>query len=476
MQLLGRKTLVLGAGKSGVESAKFLAERGAVVALHDMKPVEEWSDAARSLKGSHNVGLISGDLPSWLLDQIDLVVISPGVPTNTIPARYVDRKDGEVIGEVELAYRFTKGRIVGITGSNGKTTTTTLIGELLRNAGIETQVGGNIGTPLLSLAASSTDATWTVAELSSFQLETIKDFRAHVAVCLNVTPNHLDRYQSFADYAAAKHRIFRNQTSDDVAVLNADDELTSSWADGLKASVNLFSVKRELDEGLFLRGRELVCRWGGKEKVLTTRDEIFLRGLHNVENILAGFAAGLACGADPESMRETVANFKGVEHRIEFVREIAGVKFYNDSKATSVDATAKALEALGEDEGKTILIIGGRGKNAPYAPLVDLIERSVRALILIGEDADNIESQLGGHAETVRAATMDEAVTKGFEAARPGDSILLAPACASFDMFKSFEHRGEVFKKAVDGMRKAERGAAQTRKAERGMRNSSGRS
>lgn len=449
METTGKKTLILGAGKSGVESAKFLAGRGAIVALHDKKPIDEWSDTARSLKESHNVGLIGGELPSWLLDQIDLVVISPGVPTNTIPARYVDRKDGEVIGEVELAYRFMKGRIVGITGSNGKTTTTTLIGELLKNAGIVTQVGGNIGTPLLSLAMSSTDDTWTVAELSSFQLETIKDFRANVAICLNVTPNHLDRYESFADYAAAKHRIFLNQTADDVAVLSSDDEITSTWGSGLKANVVFFSVKRELDEGLFLRGRDLVCRANGKEKVLTTRDEIFLRGLHNVENVLAGFAAGLACGADPESMRETVANFKGVEHRIEFVAEIEGVKFYNDSKATSVDATSKALEALSESEGKTIVILGGRGKNAPYAPLIDLIESSVRAVVLIGEDADNIESQLRGHVEMIRAGSMEDAVRKGFEAAESGDSVLLAPACASFDMFNSFEHRGEVFKTAV---------------------------
>src|SRR5688572_13811387 len=377
MEVSGRKTLILGAGRSGVASAKFLAERGAVVALHDKKDVESWTDAAKSLKGSHNVGLMSGEVPSWLLDQIDLVVISPGVPTNTVPARYVDRKDGEVIGEVELAYRFMKGRIVGITGSNGKTTTTTLIGELLKDAGIVTQVGGNIGTPLLSLAGSSTDETWTVVELSSFQLETIKEFHPNVALCLNVTPNHLDRYESFADYAAAKHRIFLNQTADDVAVLSADDGITSTWRSGLKANVVFFSVRSELDDGLFLRDRDLVCRANGKERVLTTRDEIFLRGLHNVENVLASFAAGLACGADPESMRDTVASFKGVEHRIEFVDEIDGVKFYNDSKATSVDATAKALQALSENDGSTVLILGGRGKNAPYEPLVDLIERSV---------------------------------------------------------------------------------------------------
>jgi len=451
MLLNGRKTLVLGAGKSGIASAKFLAKRGAIVALHDKKPLENWTEEARSLK-SENIGLIDGNIPSFILDQIDLVVLSPGVPTGTIPARYVDRKDGEVIGEVELAYRFLKGRIVGITGSNGKTTTTTLIGELLKNAGIETQVGGNIGTPLVDLVESSTENTWTVCELSSFQLETIKDFRPNVGICLNVTPNHLDRYNFFSDYAAAKHRLFMNQTADDLAILNADDEITKSWSENLKANVMLFSVKKELDEGLFLRGRDLVCRANGKEKVLTTRDEIFLRGLHNVENVLAGLAAGLACGAAPDSMRETVKNFKGVEHRIEFVREIEGVKFYNDSKATSVDAASKALEALSDNDGKTILILGGRGKNAPYAPLIDSIEKSVRKIITIGEDAENIENQLKNHAKIVRARSMQDAVKKSFESAESGDAVLLAPACASFDMFKSYEERGTIYKREVENL------------------------
>lgn len=454
MELKGRKTLVLGAGRSGVSSARFLAERGAVVALHDRNDVETWSEAARELKATHNVGLVSGDLPSWLLDQIDLVVISPGVPSTTIPARYVDRKDGEVIGEVELAFRFLKGSMIGITGSNGKTTTTTLIAELLRNSGLKVQVGGNIGTPLLDLTATSDDDTWNVVELSSFQLETINQLRPRIAVCLNVTPNHLDRYESFVDYAAAKHRLFMNQTSEDLAILNADDEITAAWASGLKAHVAMFSSTRELDEGLFLRDNELISRAGGKEKVLTTRDEIFLRGLHNVENVLASLAAGLAAGASPSSMRDTIAKFKGVEHRIEFVDEIGGVKFYNDSKATSVDATMKALEALVDDNGKTVLIIGGRGKNAPYAPLIPLIERSVRALVLIGEDGDNIEAQLAGSAPIVRSASMSDAVLKAAETAVAGDFVLLAPACASFDMFKSFEERGTIFKAEVDGLKR----------------------
>lgn len=449
MRLEGRKALVLGAGRSGISSARFLAARGATVALHDRKPIAEWSEAARSLKERNAVGLIDGQIPSWLLDQIDLVVISPGVPTGSIPARYVDRKDGEVIGEVELAYRFLKGRMVGITGSNGKTTTTTLIGEILKDAGLKTLVGGNIGRPLIDLVAEADDDTWTVAELSSFQLETIVDLHPRVALCLNVTPNHLDRYDLFSDYAAAKHRIFMNQTPEDLAVLNADNEVTAGWSSGLRAHVAMFSVAKELDEGLFLRGRELVSRSGGKERVLTTRDEIAIRGLHNVENVLAAMAAGLACGASPESMRETVASFRGVEHRIEFVDEVGGVRFYNDSKATSVDATLKALEALGEDAGKIVLLIGGRGKNAPYSPLVPLIEKSVRALIVYGEDGDNIASQLAGHAPIERAGSMADAVRLASDAAEAGDSVLLAPACASFDMFGSFEERGRAFKAEV---------------------------
>jgi len=452
MELEGKKTLVLGAGKSGVGSAKFLAARGAVVALHDKKPVAQWTPEAQALK-EQNIGLIDGMLPSWLLDQIELVVISPGVPTSSIPARYVERADGEVIGEVELAYRFMKGRIVGITGSNGKTTTTTLIGQMLKDAGLKVQVGGNIGTALISLAETSEDDTWTVVELSSFQLETIVNFRANVAVALNVTPNHMDRYLSFTDYAAAKHRLFMNQTAEDLAILNADDETVASWANGLKAHISFFSTSRELDEGLFMRGRELICKANGSEKVLTTRDEMNLRGIHNVQNVLASFAAGLACGAAPESMRETVRNFKPVEHRLELVTTVEGVKFYNDSKATSVDATLKALEALSGDEaGQIILILGGRGKNAPYEPLAQLIKSRVRALVLIGEDADNIESQLKRYAEIIRAGDMRDAVERSFAAAEKNDVVLLAPACASFDMFKSFEQRGEVFKQEVSAL------------------------
>ena len=452
LEVAGKKVLIIGAARSGIACAKFLAARGATVALNDRKPIEEWSADAVALK-KEGIGCVAGDVPSWLLDNVELVVVSPGVPVKSIPIRYAERAGAEIIGEVELAARFLKGRIVAITGTNGKTTTTALIGELLKGAGLTVQVGGNIGTPLITMVDSSREDGWIVAELSSFQLETIKEFHPAVAVVLNVTPNHMDRYESFNDYAAAKHRIFMNQTAGDVAVLNADDEVVSSWGAGLRAHVVKFSVRHELEEGLFLRDRELISRTADGERVLMLRDEMKLRGLHNVENVLAALSAGLACGADPVSMRETVRNFEPVEHRLELVAEIDGIKFYNDSKATSVDATLKALEAFAEHPGKIVLILGGRGKKAPYAPLAELVKEKVRHLVLIGEDAETISKELNGYAPHDRASDMHDAVQRSFRLARAGDVVLLAPACASFDMFESFEHRGKVFKDEVQRVR-----------------------
>jgi len=444
----GKKVLVVGAARSGIAAAKFLLEQGATVALTDQKPLEKWTPEALALK-ELGVGLLPGEPPSWLLDQLDMVVVSPGVPANIIPIRYAERAGAEVIGEVELAFRFLKGRIVGITGSNGKTTTTSLIGELLRDAGLNVQVGGNIGKALISMIETSRDDGWTVAELSSFQLETISTFRPAIAIVLNVTPNHMDRYETFNDYAAAKHRIFMNQTEEDVAVLNADDPTVSSWASGLRAKVMSFSVKKEVDNGVYLRGRELIFRGVGGERALLNVDEMKLRGLHNVENVAAAFAAGIAAGASVESMSGTARRFDPVEHRLEFVIEIDGVRFYNDSKATSVDATLKALEAFAQEPGKVVLILGGRGKKAPYAPLAPLIRTKVRKLVLIGEDAETIANELGTSAPFERVSDMKDAVARSYAAAEKGDVVLLAPACASFDMFVSFEHRGKVFKEEV---------------------------
>src|SRR5437588_10295446 len=458
MELDGKKVLVIGAGRSGVAASRFMAARGALVVLNDRKEFIDWSNDALALKGEGVVKLLAGDVPSWLLDQMELVVVSPGVPTKSIPARYAERAGAEVIGEVELAWRFLKGRVVGITGTNGKTTTTTLVGELLKDAGLPTQVGGNIGTPLVSLVESSREDGWTVVELSSYQLETIREFRPTVAVVLNLMPDHMDRYETLADYGAAKHRIFRNQTGGDVAILNADDAVVSSWASGLEAHVCMFSTARELDEGLFLRGRELVARTWSGERVLLTRDEMQLKGVHNVQNTLAALAAGLSCGASPDSMRETVRRFAPVEHRLERVAEGGGVTFYNDSKATNVDAAVKAVEALADEPGRIVLILGGRGKNAPYAPLAPLVHRHARALVLIGEDAERIEGELKNFARVLRASDMADAVRCAFHAAEPGDVVLLAPACASFDMFQSYEHRGRAFKEELKKMMNAECG------------------
>ena len=451
MDVTDKKVLIIGAARSGIAAARFLQARGAVVALTDRKDLEKWSDEARALKDI-GVGLVPGEVPTWLLDQLDLVVVSPGVPSNIIPIRYAERAGAEVIGEVELAFRYLKGRVIAITGSNGKTTTTSLIGELLRNAGLKVQVGGNIGTALISMVETSSDDGWTVVEVSSFQLETVRTFHPSVAVVLNVTPNHMDRYETFNDYAAAKHRIFMNQEAGDVAVLNADDELVSSWERGLKANVVEFSTKRELEKGLFLRGKELVVR-DNQDRVVIRSDEMMLRGVHNVENVLAALAAGISAGAAIESMRETVKNFKPVEHRLEFVTELNGVKFYNDSKATSVDATLKALEAFANEDGKVVLILGGLGKKAPYEPLAHLIKEKARKLVLIGEDAETIQRELGEYAAFERAHDMKDAVRRSLAAAQKGDVVLLAPACASFDMFESFEHRGKVFKEEVRNLK-----------------------
>src|SRR5215475_1355995 len=326
MEVAGRKALVIGAARSGIASARFLTQHGAAVALNDRKPLSEWSPAALALK-TEGVGLVEGDPPSWLLDQLDLVVVSPGVPAKAIPVRYADRRGAEIIGEIELASRFLRGRIAAITGTNGKTTTTSLIGQMLKDGGMKVQVGGNIGNALISMIDSARDDGWNVVEVSSFQLETIVDFHPAVAAVLNVTPNHMDRYESLTDYAAAKHRIFMNQTNSDVAILNADNSIVSSWSSGLRAHIVRFSVHQELPEGLFLRGSDLVSRTSDAERVLMKRDEMRLRGTHNVENVLAAMAAGLACGVSAESLAQTVRNFQPVEHRLEQVADINGIRF-----------------------------------------------------------------------------------------------------------------------------------------------------
>jgi len=447
MNPAGRQVLVVGLARSGAAAALFLAGRGARVTINDAKPEGELGRAAELR--ARGIEVVAGGHPPELFERADLIVASPGVPLALEPFARARAAGVPVIGEVELAARFLRGRLVGITGSNGKTTTTALTGELLARAGLPVQVGGNIGTPLISLVEGSRDDGFTVIELSSFQLEAVEELRLAVAALLNVTPDHLDRYAGIDDYAAAKARIFRRQTPADVAVLNADDPRVVQMGTLTRARVVYFSRARRLEEGVCLRGEEVVSREGGREQVLVARGEVGLRGAHNLENVMAALAVGLACGADPGSMRATVREFRGVEHRLEFVARVGGVDFYNDSKATNVDAAIKALEAF---PGGVVAILGGKDKGSDYAPLAPLVRERCAHVILIGSAADKIGAALAGTRPLHRAATLEGAVRAGYELAAgsgPGAAVLLAPACASFDMFENYEHRGRVFKDAV---------------------------
>lgn len=447
MQVEGKKILVVGLARSGAAAAAFLAARGARVTVNDAKPESELPEAA-SLR-ARGIAVVGGAHPRELFENAELIVVSPGVPLALEVFQAARGAGVPIIGEPELAAAFLRGRLVGVTGSNGKTTTTTLIGELLKNAGLPTQVGGNIGTALISLAETSREDGFTVVELSSFQLEAVERLHLFVALHLNLTPDHLDRYASIEAYAEAKANIFRNQTPRDVAVLNADNEWSVKMRERTPARIVLFSRLRELEEGIYLRGDRIFHRHNGVEELLLTREDIRLPGDHNVENVMAALAAGLACGAPPSSMRETVRGFQGVEHRLEFVAEIDGVRFFNDSKATNVDAAIKCIEAF---EKGVIVILGGKDKGSDYAPLAPLVRERCDHVILIGAAADKIAAALAGTKPLHRAASMPEAVEVGHRLGHPGNIVLLAPACASFDMFDNYEHRGRVFKDAVKRM------------------------
>ncbi len=453
MELKGKKVLVVGLARSGVAATRLLVLHGAMVMANDLKPESQLATQAAEMR-KLGVMLSMGSHPESLFENADLIVVSPGVPADIAPLEMARRAGVEIISEPELAGRFLKGRMIGITGSNGKTTTTTLTGELMRAVGASVVVGGNIGTPLTSLVEKTNETTWTVAELSSFQLETLHSLRVNIAVVTNITPDHLDRHGSMENYVRAKHRIFLNQAEGDRAILNADDP-------GVADMVTTFGVGSEriyFSSG----GREadIYARAGSIYTTLVTADrseaeviplnEISVPGMHNVENIMAALGATICAMNLNEShlpaLREAIKQFKGVEHRIEHVAEVEGVKFYNDSKATNVDSTAKALEAFSNN---VILILGGKDKGSDYGVLAPLIEERVKHIILIGAASDIIAAHLHEVRPMTRARSMDDAVLKAMEVATAGDTVLLAPACASFDMFENYEHRGRVFKQAV---------------------------
>jgi UDP-N-acetylmuramoylalanine--D-glutamate ligase len=456
-QLAGRKVLVVGLARSGMAAAEYALAAGAKVVATDVKTAEELGTAAASL-AERGVRLELGARGDLAFEDAELVVVSPGVPSN-LPGIMRARERGvPVWGEVELAWRAMRGRMIGITGSNGKTTTTALTGHLLKAAGIPTLIGGNIGTPLISLAAESTSATVTVAEISSFQLETVDAFHPDVAALLNLTPDHIDRHGSFEEYARMKLRMFENQTETDIAILNADDPEVAKRAP--EHSVTWwFSREKRVAEGTSVQNGQIVFRREGKESPILRIEEIPLRGAHNVENVLAASAAACLVGADPAAVAEGVRSFAGVEHRLEFVREAGGVEYYNDSKATNVDATRKALEAF---SGNVIVILGGKDKGSDYTTLSPLLRQRARLVLLIGAAAEKIASQIGDAVALEFAGTLDRAVEIAAQRAQLGDTVLLAPACASFDQFDNFEHRGRVFRERVMALPAAAPGAAAT--------------
>jgi len=443
MKLDGTKALVVGMKRSGIASIELLVREGASVTAADLKPLDQLPEAREVLDRLHIP--FAAQSPEIFQDA-QLIVLSPDVPADLPPLQSARARGAKVIGEIELAAPFLKGRNIGITGSNGKTTTTSLIGHILRESGVPVQVGGNIGTPATAMIEGSRDESWNVLELSSFQLETILDFRAHIALALNVTQNHLDRHHTFESYAAAKGRLFSTQRAEDHAILNADDPTCVSYAKLTKGSVNWFSGTREVTPGAWLRGDALYL----DGQPLMPANEIPIRGRHNAENVLAASIAAVRAGASHAAIAAAVRTFRAVEHRLEFVRNLSGVDFYNDSKATSVDATLKALDAF---PGGLWVILGGKDKGLDYAPLRAPLARKARAAVLIGAAAPKIANQLDGAVPLIDAQTLDAAIAHAFHHAAAGDTILLAPACASFDQFRSFEHRGETFKQLVNELK-----------------------
>jgi UDP-N-acetylmuramoylalanine--D-glutamate ligase len=447
MDLNNKRVLVVGLGKSGVASALFMKAHGARVTVSDTKSGDELRNEIPVLL-DHGITVETGGHGDRTFHGQDLIVVSPGVPVDAPPLVQARALGETVIGEIELAANFLPGPIIAITGSNGKTTTTALTGEIMTAAGLPALVGGNIGTPAISLAERATPETVIVLEVSSFQLETIQTFRPRVAVVLNVTPDHLDRHRTVEVYVAAKTRIFENQQTSDFAVLNADDPTCVAMAAQTRAQVFWFSRQKEVQQGAWVRDGKIVFRDAAAQKEIMQVAEIPLKGAHNLENVLAATCAGMLMGCTPEKVRQAVRDFKAVEHRLEFVATIRGVDYYNDSKATNVDATIKALESF---PANIHLILGGKDKGSDYTVLNELLRQRVKRVYTIGAAAAKIESQIKG-AEIVHAETLENAIRKASAAAQPGDTVLLAPACASFDQFKSYEHRGRVFKEIVQGL------------------------
>jgi UDP-N-acetylmuramoylalanine--D-glutamate ligase len=453
MELRKKRVLVVGLARTGVATALFCAGHNAMVTATETRAEGELGDAPAKLRAAGVTLEFGGHTEKTFLAQ-DLIVPSPGVPADDKFLMLARSKGITVWSEIELAYRFLEGKLIGITGSNGKTTTTTLVHHILVNGAMRSYLAGNVGTPLISEVEKMDAGSVAVAELSSFQLELIDKFRPNIGALLNLTPDHLDRHKTMEAYAAAKARIFENQTELDAAILNADDAASAKYAPK-KPQVFWFSRQKHVAQGACLHGDEIVVVHHGKEDPVMKAAEIPLAGAHNLENVLAAVIIARLAGVDSATIAKAVKSFAGVEHRLEFVAEIRGVRFYNDSKATNVDATLKALDAF---PGRILVILGGKDKGSDYTVLQKpLRERAILAL-LIGAAADMIEKQIAGSVAIERAGTLERAVEAASMAARSGDVVLLAPACASFDQFENYEQRGRLFKQLVRSLESSSAG------------------
>ena len=450
MELKGKKVLLVGLAKTGISTIKCLAKYGADITVNDIKTEDQLEEIIAEIKDIDGIKYILGHHPENISD-IDMVVVSPGVPLDLPFIKKVIEENKELIGEVELAYQLAKKPyFVGITGTNGKTTTTSLTGEIFEKAGKETYVVGNIGNPVIDAVQAANEGASFVTELSSFQLESIKDFKPSVSAVLNITEDHMNRHHTMENYIDAKARVFMNQDKNDFCVLNYDDELTRALAEKCNANVVFFSRLEKLEKGIYVENGDIIIDIDEKINLMKVC-ELSLPGGHNLENCMAAAAMAYVSGIDIEVIREVLKTFKAVEHRLEFVKEVEGVKYVNDSKGTNPDSTIKAVQAY---ENPIILIAGGYDKGSTYDELLEIAKKNVKTLVLLGQTADKIEEAARriGFTDIHRVEDMKEAVKTCHDIAKKGDIVLLSPACASWGMYKNFEVRGKDFKDNVNNL------------------------
>ena len=448
MEVKGKKVLVFGLGISGIGAGQILERHGAEVIMYDGNQKLTEEKIKKQLGEDSSAKIVIGDFPEEVLEKLDMTVLSPGVPTD-LPVIEKMREQGiTVIGEVELAYQFGKGDVLAITGTNGKTTTTTLLGEIMKNYQEDVFVVGNIGTPYTTAVEKMTDNTITVAEMSSFQLESIVDFRPRVSAILNFTPDHLNRHHTMEAYVNAKKNIAKNQTEDDYCILNYEDRLTREFGEEIKANVLYFSSQRKLEEGIYLEEGNIIYNYGGVKETICHVDELQILGTHNHENVMAACAMAAVYGVPVDVIRESVKAFKGVEHRIEYVTEKKGVTYYNDSKGTNPDAAIKGIQAM---VAPTFLIGGGYDKGSEYDEWIEAFDGKVKWLVLIGQTAQKIAdcAKRHGFNSIIFEENLQDAVAYCHENAVDGDAVLLSPACASWGQFDNYEQRGDMFKEYV---------------------------